>query len=653
MRWHLHDDGSFDLLTPAGSLLGAWPGLDHRPVRARRVEVGADTIAYHLAGGAVLTLGFAEGVLRCTLSGLDPAPYWVHPLCDAVVEGFDRIFRQGQGFSGPSGFAPIPRRTHRGLDSWQAGGAGGPWTLDSHMLAGFAGADGSLVAGPLDHRRFAFKADLHNRSIRGSFRNREVHEDFALCELGFRTERIATGGHLELPAIRFAHGRDAFAVLRLHAGELASAYGAKPRRPTCHYCSWYHKVHFFARRDLDDVLAGLTASDPDGRVQTVQIDDGYMTSHGDWLTAKEWLWPDGMEPAIRAITAAGRRPGIWVGPYMVGSESSLVRDHPDWLLRWNDGSLVTEWRDWDGTKGDFEHYVLDTSHPGAMAHIRGVFRTLRAWGVRFYKTDFLEWGFKDSTTVRRHAPGRTAMEYVRELMEAIREDIGPDSHWLACISYFAPMLGLADGMRVGSDIGLHWDGAGGTGNDGTGGGTQNMIEEMFATQYFNRVLWENDPDVVYLRDHHVRHEDGAWQALACWHGMLGGSVNVSDEVHRYPAARRAWFDFLRPGDDGIARLPWFDRPHPFRVAVRTYPDGWGVLLLNDGKEGRFGRCPMPELVGLPRAACFAWGPGQAEPLGDLTCLDGEIAGHHHRLVYVSRDGRPPPADLTLGGARGA
>jgi len=664
MRWHLHNDGSFNLITDFGTLDGAWPGIDHRPVRAVNVAVErhgtGGTIRYTLADGAVLTIALGMGqdgaLIDCALSGRAQAPYWIHPICDARVDGFSRVFRQGQGFSGPTGFVPIDRATHLGRAVWAAGQAGNPWTIDSYILVGLcsavSGDQGIVVAGPLDHRDLVFKADLHNRPIRGSFRNREIHENPAFAELGFRCENIALKtSHLVLPTIHVREGSDAFTTLRAQAAAVAKAYHiGKLRAPTYHYCSWYHKVFHFSLADVVDLCQGLANCDAAKAVQTVQIDDGYATSHGDWLTCKPELWPGGLEPAFRTITAGGRRAGVWVGPYMVGSSSRLAAEHPDWLLRWADGKRVVEWEDFNGDKGDFEHYVLDTSHPDAFAWIRTVFRTLYAQGARFFKTDFLEWGFKDSTAVIRHSPGKTSMQYVREMMEAIRADIGPEAHWLGCITYFAPMLGLADGMRVASDIGLDWNGPGGTGNDGTGGGTQNMVEESAATQYFNRVWWENDPDVVYLRDHHVKHEDGAWQALACWHGILGGSVNTSDEIHRYPAIRRAWWDFIRPGDETIARLPYFPDGHRFRVAVREYKNGWGVLLMNDRNAALYGRCAMGDLVGLPRAACFRWGPGLAEPMGELTELATELAGHRHMLVYVSRDGSPPPAGLTLGGA---
>ncbi len=654
MRWILHDDGSFDLDTAQGRLLGAWPGLDHRPVRCAQVEIQRGTVdraIYHLADGAALTLTFASAgddlELGCRLEGLDPAPLWVHPLCDALATGFDRAFRQSQGFSGPTGFVPLDRSTHRGQAAWSSSG-GAPWTIDSHLLVGLAGAGGLVVAGPLDQRDWVFAAQLHSRPIRGSFRNREVHEHHVIAELGFRTEHVPTGGTIDLPVIRLSAGPDAFTVLRGHAGAIATHYGIRPSQPpSYHYCSWYHKTQHFSSVDLHDVLAGLERCDPDRLVQTVQIDDGWMTSHGDWLSCRQDLWPGGMEPAFRAIAEAGRRPGVWVAPYMVGSASELARQHPDWLLHWTDGTRVVEWKDYDGTKRDFEHYVLDTSHPAAFAWIRQVFRTLHAQGARFFKTDFMEWGFKDSTVVRRHTPGRSSMQYVRDLMEAIRSDIG-DSYWLGCITYFAPMLGMCDGMRIASDVGLSWNGAGGTGNDGTGGGTQNMVEESFANHYANRVWWENDPDVVYLRDHHVLHDDGAWQALACWHGILGTSVNTSDEIHLYPAERRAWWDFLRPGD-GQAQLPYFARGHAFRIAVRTYPGGWGVLLLNDRNLTTWGRAPLADLVGRHHANCFRWGPGLSEPLGELGEIAVELAAHRHLLIYVSRDGLPPPGQASLGG----
>ena len=657
MRWNIHDDGSFDLATPHGSLIDCWPGIDHQPVHARQVEVhrqpdGAEII-YHLAHGSVrLVLSGSAGRLSvaCSLLGRDQAPYWIHPIHHARLERFRRLFRQGVGFSGPSGFVDLD------LATTPPGGnsASQPWSWDSYLLSGFVGSSGTVVIAPHQHADWQFQATVFNRTVRNNFRNRELAENLALCELGFRTERVSIPGRLDLPTLHVSAGVDAFATLRGCAGNLAAANHVTRRfAPAYHYCTWYWKSEHYGLSDLRQLLTGLKTSDPHGHLQAVQIDDGPATAQGDWLTPKDNLWPGGLAQAFSEIAASGRVPGIWVGPFMVASASRLAADHPDWLLHWTDGSLIRYWKKYDGTSPSWEHFVLDTSHPEALAWIRTVFRVLRGWGARFFKTDFLEWGLIDSTRVRRYTPGRSGTQYYTEALRAIREEIGPDSHWLGCIAHFAPGIGLHDSMRVASDVGLSWNGPGGTGNDGTGGGTQNMIEEMFATQYFNEVLWQNDPDVLYLRDCYIEHDQRAIEALACWHGILGGSVNTSDPFELLPPERLAWWHFLRPAaQPAIARLPYFESGHRFRVAVRHYPahDAWAVLLLNDRTEAGTGICRLADLVGRERSVCYRWGPGLAEPLGELDRVVAEIPAHGHQLLYVSATGTPPPAGLTLGGA---
>src|SRR5690606_29401920 len=205
--------------------------------------------------------------------------------------------------------------------------------------------------------------------------------------------------------------------------------------------------------------------------------------------------------------------------FMVGSRSVLARDHPEWLLRGLDGRPIPKWRRYDGsgTPGslDEETYILDTSHPDALAYIENVFRTLHQWGARMFKTDFVEWGYIDSTKVLRARPGRTSAQYYSEVMQRIRAAIG-DSYWLGCIAYFAPMIGWCDGMRVSSDVGVKWDAAGGTGNDGVGGGIPNAIEETHGCHFFHNVFWQNDPDVTFFREQHIELSQAEVESLAYW-----------------------------------------------------------------------------------------------------------------------------------------
>ncbi|MBD3243582.1 MAG: hypothetical protein GF331_23535, partial [Chitinivibrionales bacterium] len=603
MRWEIHDDGSFDLLTEFGALRGMWPGVDHRDIRCREVVVEGNRIAYHLAEGLlVVELGEWEHGLSvgCELRGATVTPHWLHPLHGGRIEGLQRLFRQGIGFSGPTGIVAID-------DAAQM------WSYESYLLAGLLDHDErTLVVAPHEHREFLYKAQVYNRLYRHNFRNREIESSLPLFEAGYRTERIESEGILVLPPLYFSEGDGLFDTLRAAADHIARANGvAFDKAPRYHYCSAYYHGPNFTRALLDNLLDGLDKVDPGHQLQTVQIDDWYMSSHGDWLTFKEHLWPGGLKPAFERVKRAGYTPGVWVAPFMVGSASKLAAEHPDWLLHRPDGSLVVEWKHYRGEASpDFEHYVLDTSHPDAMAWVAEVFSTFRKWGVRFFKTDFLEWGYRDSTTVARYTPGKTGARYFDDAMYTIREAIGADSYWLGCITYFAPSIGYMDGMRVSSDVGNVWQAVGGIGNDGVGGGIPNMLQESFATLYMNNVLWQNDPDVVFMRDRHTHLTEPEFRSLAAWHALLGHSVNTSAQLGELSEKRLAWWRWMRPQKTPwTARLPYFGKDHPLRVAVRDYPDanGEAVLVLNEQPQRSIAVLPLRELTGQRRATVYRWG----------------------------------------------
>jgi alpha-galactosidase len=650
MHWQLHRDGSYDLITPNGSILGLRAACDHRELHGQISSGGSEThgwIEHQLDDLRSVRIDLyrdSAGLrIASCLRGFSEAPGWFHPAYAGVPQDFERCFRQGVGFSGPTGCLSL-------------GQPNAPWLVESWMLFGLLSPDHCVVMGPVAVREASFKATLRCAVERDNFRNRAIAERRWAVDLGYRLEGVALNSDWVLPEIHVRQGSDAFATLREQAQAIATHNHARVPAPSYHYCSWYHDGPYFNQRRLEEILAGLNHVDPERRVQTVQIDDGYMTSHGDWLDHKPELWPGGLAPAIAAITASGRRAGLWIAPFMVGSQSRLAAEHPDWLLHDRDGKRIVEWRRYDGASADLEHYILDGSHPDALEWIATVFRTAYAWGVRFFKTDFMEWGFKDARVVRRHDPTLTAAQTFERVMATIRAAIGEESHWLGCITYFAPSVGWCDGMRVASDVGVQWDGPGGTGNDGSGGGTANMIEESFATQYLHNVLWQNDPDVCYIRDEHVLLETAQRDALACWHGVLGGSVNTSDDLHRLTPERRAWWRFIEPGPTpSTAQLPFFARSHPHRIAVRHYPelDAWAIVVLNEHRDQRCAVVTLQDLIGIPEAHCFRWGPEGSTAHGLSHQLITDLPPRTHHLWYVSRSGEAPPSNLTLGGLRRA
>ncbi len=261
---------------------------------------------------------------------------------------------------------------------------------------------------------------------------------------------------------------------------------------------------------------------------------------------------------------------------MVGDCSKLYREHPDWILHALNGDPVVLWQQYNEPKSwgyrDSDYFVLDTSHPEAMAYLSHVFRTLRGMSFTLFKTDFLFWGCQDSAKVRRYAPGKTSVQYFRNAMAVIRQAIGEDARWLECISPFMSMIGYADMMRIAHDCGAKWE--------ANTFGPVNMIEESTADQYFNGVYWQNDPDAMILRNFHVHLTYEQQEALALLQAMSGGCVNTSDPIHLLSDDRRRLLTLVRP--DGVipAEYPFWQEKRDELVLITRKGRSANLLIFN-------------------------------------------------------------------------
>ena len=170
-------------------------------------------------------------------------------------------------------------------------------------------------------------------------------------------------------------------------------------------------------------------------------------------------------------------------------------------------------------------------------------------------------------------------------------------------------------------------------------------------------MWQNDPDVIYLRDFHINLSEAEVRSLAYWEAILGGSINTSAPLHEIAPERLRLWRFLEPGTERwTARLPYWDKKRKLHVAVREFPGlrAWAVLAMNATDEPVTERLECADLIGRERAFCYRWGPEGAEPAdpqrGDWSFLTPQLAPHESALYYLSLE-EAPPQDLTLGGAR--
>lgn len=405
--------------------------------------------------------------------------------------------------------------------------------------------------------------------------------------------------------------------------------------PAYHWCSWYYCYQNFDSIQMKEYLQGFADVKCSKDMKYFQLDVGYCTAIGDWLEPGE-RFPEGLEAAFKEIKKAGYIPGIWVGAFMVGNRSRLYREHPDWVLYDWEGKPVRPWITDNEPKPwgyqDEEYYCLDTSHPDAMSYMRHVFTTLRKWGARMFKTDFMLWGLQDSSRVKRYSPGKTSVEYYRDYLQMIREAIGEDSYWLGCIAPFLPFVGYADGMRIGGDVGSSWDGEFGPGN---------MMRCLTGNNYANHHFYQTDPDAVMLRDFQIRLTDREINSLALLAAVSGSCIYTSDPLHRIAAGRNKLFEFIKPDRRRKPSLPFLSEERPEIVMVQKEKKKGIVFILNNTETELKGVYAL-EKLGIPSDwHVFRFRTGEKEELWKKQ-LVVTIPSHDCRLYLVSEEDQITP-----------
>ncbi|MBL7113651.1 MAG: alpha-galactosidase [Bacteroidales bacterium] len=646
-EWILHGNGSFDIVSDEFSILECYPALDSRPVFPLAVGLeaskGGGKLIYSLDKGK-LSLSFSSGpnglILDTSVEGWDMAPHLVFPLSGGRVEGCNRLFKQGMGFAGPSGIIKFPEPEKLRFDP-------GPvskdvWSYDSYLVTGLiTSGETSLVIGSFDHSNYLQRSTIYNRHRRFGLTDRRTNTNEIFLETGFLMENIPLDPSVkfQLPSLHFIAGVDPFNTLRDFSVILANYNNITLRKaPRYHYCSWYEHEYRFSQDKLDDLLDGLDSIRPAIPFQTLQIDAGYSYL-GEWLIPND-RWPDGMEAAFSSIRKADYTAGIWIGPFMVNTNSFIYKQHKDWLLHDREGNIIVEWE--KDTHSEGSVCILDTSHPDAFSYLREVFRTMRKWGAGYFKTDFLDWGLQDSTRVNRYTPGKTSVQYFHDVIRMIREEIGEESFWLGCITPFAPVVGYVDAIRVSNDVAPGW----------SRGGTLNMFREMHWDQYFNNILWQNDPDVFYLRDYNNQLTDDEMETIAFWDGFLGGVVNISDSIHKLHEDRLRFLRFLQPPEKPLTAtlLDWPVQDKNIYMASKRLLNGdWGILAVNISGESKPVSVDLKAITGKEAVNTFFWRPGELDHLGMVGHISFELKPHQSRLILASEKGEEVNPGITING----
>lgn len=307
------------------------------------------------------------------------------------------------------------------------------------------------------------------------------------------------------------------------------------------YTSWYN---YYQNISEDIILRDLEAiGKRSDLVNTFQIDDGYQTAVGDWLSIDKKKFPNGMKPVADKIHEKGLKAGIWLAPFGAKRGSKIATEHPDWLVKNKKGKPITVGANWGG------FYPLDIDNQQARDYIKGVFDVvLNQWGFDLVKLDFLY----ATAVVPMHNKTRGQLAY--ESIDFLRECVG-DKQILGCGVQQMPCFGKVEYMRIGADMSLGWKHSLIRKNmHREDVSTPNAIHNSVYRRCLNKRAFLCDPDVFLLRKTNIHFTPQQQRVLAKFIKLFGEVLFVSDNVDDYDDEQLAIFNDTLTDDAHIVAI---------------------------------------------------------------------------------------------------
>ncbi len=326
---------------------------------------------------------------------------------------------------------------------------------------------------------------------------------------------------------------------------------------------WY-QYEFRANEDIMHGIAGFLAGEWVALgYRYVNLDAGWNVRDGDWRPNPE-RFPNGMAALAAGIHEHGLLAGSYFIPFAIHPE---MMDKPiagtpylfrEAVLRDAAGAPVrADILNWE--------YVLDGTHPGALAYLRNNAAMIAADGFDFIKLDFLHIGTQEG---RHHDPTATAMEAFHRGMAAVREGVASAGRPVYLSAAIAPLYvhEYVHARRVGNDV-----------NFGQAREAANVALSWFTDMLYHR----NDPDNVVVRaDWYPGYSDEMARMHATM-AALGGTLFIVGDDPRYLSPERAALlthpEVLALAREGVAARPLDVGETPAPVWAATLHDG-GVAV---------------------------------------------------------------------------
>ncbi len=201
-------------------------------------------------------------------------------------------------------------------------------------------------------------------------------EEVPEARLGQKTS-LAPGESVRgIRSLTILHSLDFHDALRTYADILRSQGVAIPLTSpaACHEPYW--KSWGFGLDFTQEQIFGAVTDLKEFGIRTALLDDGWFVHYGDWEPhPAPGKFPGGekdLREFVRRMQAEGIKIGLWWYPQGVSPDSRLAAEHPEWLIRREDGSFPACQRGL---------YYLCADCPQAVEYVRGLtVKIMSDWG---------------------------------------------------------------------------------------------------------------------------------------------------------------------------------------------------------------------------------------------------------------------------------
>ncbi len=293
-------------------------------------------------------------------------------------------------------------------------------------------------------------------------------------------------------------------------------------KPAVGWTSWYH---YYTKISEEIILKNLEAyAEKEEAIDIFQIDDGYQTAVGDWLSIKP-NFPNGMGSIAQKIHQHNYKAGLWLAPFICEKNSDIFKNKKAWLLKDEQNKPIKAGYN-PGWSGWF--YVLDFYNKEVQEYLTTVLHTmLSKWNFDLLKVDFLY----AVCILPRHNKTRGQIMY--DAMDFLRQ-IVDKKLILGCGVPLGSSFGLVDYCRIGADIHLKWE------HkllkwlrNRERVSTAIALNSTIGRWQLNGRAWQNDPDVFLLRDKKNSLTPTQQYTILLLNTLLGNVLFTSDFVGDY------------------------------------------------------------------------------------------------------------------------